>query len=182
MPTDPSADRRRPLPPELVELAAAHGVATDFWDWRASTSSSPRESVEAVLAALGVAAHTDESVRAVARRRAGPRRGGGPCRRASSSGPGGRPRSRCTSRTASRCGVASSWRTAAGSTWRRPTGGWSRARSTARRSARRPFAVPARPAAGLAHAVARPVGVRRPRRRAVPLVVTPDRLPAAADR
>ena len=58
---DPSAD----VPtPELVELATAHGVATDFWDWRGQHVVVPRESVEAVLAALGVPAHTEESVRA----------------------------------------------------------------------------------------------------------------------
>jgi 4-alpha-glucanotransferase len=49
---------------ELVELATAHGVATDFWDWRGRHVVVPRESVEAVLAALGVAAHTEESVQA----------------------------------------------------------------------------------------------------------------------
>ncbi|HEX7187925.1 MAG TPA: 4-alpha-glucanotransferase, partial [Actinomycetes bacterium] len=46
----------------LRELAAEHGVATDFWDWQGRHRPVPRESVEAVLAALGVAAHTDESV------------------------------------------------------------------------------------------------------------------------
>ena len=50
--------------PELDQLAAAHGVATDFWDWRGQHVVVPRDSIEAVLAALGVAAHTEESVRA----------------------------------------------------------------------------------------------------------------------
>jgi 4-alpha-glucanotransferase len=50
--------------PELAELATAHGVATDFWDWRGQHVIVTRESIEAVLAALGVAAHTEESVRA----------------------------------------------------------------------------------------------------------------------
>src|SRR6187551_2791420 len=50
--------------PELAELATAHGVATDFWDWRGRHVVVTRESIEAVLAALGVAAHTEESVRA----------------------------------------------------------------------------------------------------------------------
>ena len=58
---DPSADAPSP---ELVELATAHGVATDFWDWRGQHVVVPRESVETVLAALGVPAHTEESVRA----------------------------------------------------------------------------------------------------------------------
>ena len=50
--------------PELAELATAHGVATDFWDWRGQHVVVTRESIEAVLAALEVAAHTEESVRA----------------------------------------------------------------------------------------------------------------------
>ena len=50
------------LTPDLVELARAHGVATDFWDWQGRHTEVSRESVEAVLAALGVPAHTDESV------------------------------------------------------------------------------------------------------------------------
>jgi 4-alpha-glucanotransferase len=58
---DPSADVPSPA---LVELATAHGVATDFWDWQGQHVVVPRESVEAVLAALGVAAHSEESVRA----------------------------------------------------------------------------------------------------------------------
>ncbi|MGH8895199.1 MAG: 4-alpha-glucanotransferase, partial [Actinomycetes bacterium] len=48
---------------DLRELAAAHGVATDFWDWQGQHVQVPRESVEAVLAALGVPAHSAESVR-----------------------------------------------------------------------------------------------------------------------
>ena len=62
MPTDPLPTD--PLPPDLLELAAAHGVSTDFWDWQGRHCPVSRASVEAVLAALGVAAHTDESVRA----------------------------------------------------------------------------------------------------------------------
>src|SRR4051794_32577760 len=53
-----------PPSPELVELAAAHGVATDFWDWQGRHTVVTRESVEAVLTALGVPSHTTESVRA----------------------------------------------------------------------------------------------------------------------
>jgi 4-alpha-glucanotransferase len=65
--TPPPAARTavpEPPSPELLELAEAHGVATDFWDWQGRHTVVSRESVEAVLAALGVAAHTDESVRA----------------------------------------------------------------------------------------------------------------------
>jgi len=49
---------------DLRALAAAHGVATDFWDWQGRHVEVPRDSVEAVLAALGVPAATPESVRA----------------------------------------------------------------------------------------------------------------------
>jgi 4-alpha-glucanotransferase len=61
--TRPAAEPE-PASPELVELAAAHGVATDFWDWQGRHTVVTRESIEAVLAALGVASHTEESVRA----------------------------------------------------------------------------------------------------------------------
>ena len=50
------------LTPDLVELAHAHGVATEFWDWQGRHTEVSRDSVEAVLAALGVPAHTDDSV------------------------------------------------------------------------------------------------------------------------
>ncbi len=48
---------------ELVDLAHAHGVATDFWDWQGKHSVVSRGSVAAVLGALGVAADTDDEVR-----------------------------------------------------------------------------------------------------------------------
>lgn len=47
----------------LAELAAAHGVATDFWDWRGQHTRVPSSTVTAVLAALGVAAGTEDEVR-----------------------------------------------------------------------------------------------------------------------
>jgi 4-alpha-glucanotransferase len=60
----PSTDQP-PLPtPELQRLAELHGVATDFWDWQGRHRPVSRSTVEAVLAALGVTAHTEESVRA----------------------------------------------------------------------------------------------------------------------
>lgn len=54
-----------PAPPaaELVELAHAHGVATEFWDWRGRHTRVPRASIEAVLAALDVPARTGQEVR-----------------------------------------------------------------------------------------------------------------------
>ena len=48
---------------ELAELAAAYGVATEFWDWRGQHSRVPATTVQAVLAALGVPVGTDEEVR-----------------------------------------------------------------------------------------------------------------------
>jgi 4-alpha-glucanotransferase len=50
------------LPPRLVELAAAHGVATDFWDWRGNYAEARQDTVVAVLAALGVDASTPEAI------------------------------------------------------------------------------------------------------------------------
>ena len=51
-------------PPRLAELAAAHGVATDYWDWLGQHVMVSAESIRAVLAALGVDAITDEAVEA----------------------------------------------------------------------------------------------------------------------
>lgn len=53
-----------PVSDALRELAAAHGVATDFWDWQGQHVNVPHDSVVTVLAALGVSAVTDESVQA----------------------------------------------------------------------------------------------------------------------
>ena len=51
-------------PPRLAELAAAHGVATDYWDWLGQHVMVSAESIRAVLAALGVDATTDDAVEA----------------------------------------------------------------------------------------------------------------------
>ena len=48
----------------LAQLAAAHGVATEFWDWRGQHTRVPNSTVTAVLAALGVAAATEDEARA----------------------------------------------------------------------------------------------------------------------
>ncbi len=48
----------------LAQLAAAHGVATEFWDWRGQHTRVSSSTVTAVLAALGVAAGTEDEVRA----------------------------------------------------------------------------------------------------------------------
>jgi 4-alpha-glucanotransferase len=46
--------------PALVELAVAHGVATEYWNWQGEHVIVSREVVSAVLAALGVDASTPE--------------------------------------------------------------------------------------------------------------------------
>src|SRR5436190_16784115 len=48
----------------LRELADAHGIATDFWDWRGQRRDTPTETIVAVLAALGVDASSPESAAA----------------------------------------------------------------------------------------------------------------------
>lgn len=50
------------LTPSLTELAGAHGVATDFWDWRGNHVTVQLETVTAVLTALGVDVQTPESI------------------------------------------------------------------------------------------------------------------------
>ena len=49
------------LSPELVELAGACGVATEFWDWQGRHLPVPAATVVAVLGALGVDASTTEA-------------------------------------------------------------------------------------------------------------------------
>lgn len=51
------------LPPELIELAQAHHVATEFWDWRGQHRPVPAVTIVAALGALDVDARTDEAVR-----------------------------------------------------------------------------------------------------------------------
>ena len=46
----------------LVDLATAHGVATDYWDWQGRHVPVSAETIRTVLAALGVDASTEESV------------------------------------------------------------------------------------------------------------------------
>ncbi len=47
---------------ELTELARAHRVATEFWDWRGEYRPVPTSTIVAVLGALGVDAATPEAV------------------------------------------------------------------------------------------------------------------------
>ncbi len=52
------------LEEDLVRLATAYGVATEYWDWQGNHVTVPRSTVVAVLAALQVDAATDEAVTA----------------------------------------------------------------------------------------------------------------------
>ncbi len=49
---------------DLVRLATAYGVATEYWDWQGGHVTVPRSTVLAVLAALQVDASTDEALAA----------------------------------------------------------------------------------------------------------------------
>jgi 4-alpha-glucanotransferase len=50
------------LTPELIELAHAAGVATEFWDWQGQHTEVPFRTVIQVLAALGIDASTTTDV------------------------------------------------------------------------------------------------------------------------
>jgi len=50
------------LSPELVELARAHRVATEFWDWRGEHRSVPVGTIVAALGALDIDASTPEAI------------------------------------------------------------------------------------------------------------------------
>ena len=58
---DPTALSEGPSEP-LTQLAVAHGVATDYWDWQGQHAPISAATIAAVLAALGVPAHTPEEV------------------------------------------------------------------------------------------------------------------------
>ena len=49
-------------PPRLVELAHAHGVATEYWDWQGRHVTVSAAAIRAVLTALGVEAEGDDAV------------------------------------------------------------------------------------------------------------------------
>lgn len=48
--------------PALIELAQAHGVATEFWDWQGRHTVVPRSTILAVLAAMDVDASTESAI------------------------------------------------------------------------------------------------------------------------
>ena len=163
-------------PPRLAELAAAHGVATDYWDWLGQHVMVSAESIRAVLAALGVDATTDDAVEASLAEHVD-----GPWRRTLPASvvvrQGMPPRWRRTCRPAPASGSWPSWRTAPAGRCRRWTGGCPTASSTARPSARRPSSC--RPTCrsagtGSSRRSTRPRHARRPPTGV--LVVTPQRL------
>lgn len=51
-------------PPRLAELAAASGVATEYWDWTGQHVTVSADAIRAVLTALGTAVDTDDEVEA----------------------------------------------------------------------------------------------------------------------
>ena len=53
-----------PPPPRLVELAHAHGVATEYWDWQGRHVVVSAAAIRAVLTALGIDAVGDDAVEA----------------------------------------------------------------------------------------------------------------------
>src|SRR5262249_57275120 len=52
------------LSPELRDLAAECGVATEYWDWRGKYVPQPAATIVAVLRALGIDAATSEAAAA----------------------------------------------------------------------------------------------------------------------
>ena len=56
--------RHEPPSPRLSELAAAHGVATEYWDWKGGHITVARATIVAVLTAMGVACADDDDVEA----------------------------------------------------------------------------------------------------------------------
>ena len=59
--TDPTTINE-PASPRLKELAEAHGVSTEYWDYHGNRAAPSRATLVAVLAALGVDASTDGAV------------------------------------------------------------------------------------------------------------------------
>ncbi len=64
VPQDWQDQSEEQLPPELVELAHAHGVATEYWDWQGQHVVASRRTVLTILQALGVTASTDDAIAA----------------------------------------------------------------------------------------------------------------------
>jgi len=60
-PIESRGTAERDLDDALHRLADAHGIATEFWDWRGRHVAVSNESITRVLGALGVDAATPES-------------------------------------------------------------------------------------------------------------------------
>ncbi|ETB52712.1 hypothetical protein O981_13795 [Mycobacterium avium 10-5560] len=58
------------LAPSLIELARRYGIATDYEDWTGRRVRVPETTLTAVLAALGVAAGTEQETQRRADRQA----------------------------------------------------------------------------------------------------------------
>ena len=52
------------LSDDLHHLAERVGIAREFWDWKGNHTVISRETIVAVLAAMGIDAATDEACRA----------------------------------------------------------------------------------------------------------------------
>lgn len=52
------------ISPSLASLADAHGIATEFWDWKGQHTAIDRDTLITVLAALDVDAHDDDTAEA----------------------------------------------------------------------------------------------------------------------
>ena len=135
------AEPDAPLTPELIQLAHAYGVATEFWDWRGQHTTVPRRARSlAVLAALGVQAATNRRRSPRRWRRSGTGPGARCCPTSWSSGRAGRPRvavhvdhgtaGRGLGRAGGRRAVVRWSRRTAGSTRAWSTAGWSARRAS----------------------------------------------------
>ena len=171
-------------PPRLVELAHAHGVATEYWDWQGRHVTVSAAAIRAVLTALGVEADGDEAVDGPSPRSSSPR-GGAPCRRPWSPARGGRRGSTRTCRRAPASGSTSCSRTAPCARCRRPTAGCPTREVDGRLVGEATFEVPGDLPLGWHRLVAHlDVPAVDPRTTEATLVVTPQRLelpPAVAE-
>lgn len=48
--------------PAVIELAQAHGVGTEYWDYYGNQANPSRQTLLAVLTALGVDVSSDEAI------------------------------------------------------------------------------------------------------------------------
>ena len=55
-------DDQLPASESLKQLAEAHGVSTEYWDYHGNLASPSSATLKAVLAALGVSTHSEEEI------------------------------------------------------------------------------------------------------------------------